>query len=45
MFGVEGFGLGDVVVLPPHPRPLSPVGGEGGHDLVFSCQFSVFSCQ
>gem|GEM_PF-2719518 len=34
--GVEG-------VLPPHPRPLSPCGGEGGI-LVFSFQFSVFSC-
>ncbi|MFN6313377.1 MAG: hypothetical protein ACK46M_18165 [Planctomyces sp.] len=29
--------------LPPHPRPRSPGGGEGG-DLVFSCQFSVASC-
>jgi len=31
--------LGDVVFegsLPPHPRPLSPVGGEGGQFLVFS---------
>ena len=33
--GVEG-------VLPPHPRPLSPCGGEGGLWFsVFSFQFSV----
>ena len=28
-------------VLPPHPRPLSPCGGEGG--LVGSFQLAVFS--
>ena len=26
---------------PPHPRPLSPCGGEGR----LGCQFSVFSCE
>ncbi len=30
-------------VLPPHPRPLSPVGGEGCHSLVISFQCSVAS--
>ncbi len=36
-------GSGHEGVLPPHPRPLSGCGGEGG--LVASFQFSILSSQ
>jgi hypothetical protein len=36
--GLRGGGGALQGVLPPHPRPLSPCGGEGR----FGCRFSVF---